>query len=423
MLKEIATVFRFEFVQQFRKKSFLISTIIIAVLIALGVCLPVICAPLFTGADSGFGGTSSGILSGLSAGDDESGHVLPGGVVFEDESLRISLPFADDQIYADEDALEKAIQNGDISIGFVIRDVTHMKTIYASFGINSSTEEANQLSELLRQVAIAQKLEPYGVSAADYQDMESTVIDNETVVLGKDTTSQYIAGLLFVILVYLVILLNGQIVSTSIAREKDNRTMELLITTVRPDALILGKVFALLAVIVITLGLYLACAAVPYELLHTSYPAIVTQVLNLLFSVSQLGIYILYFFIGLVLYMFLYAALGSTVSRVEDVSSALTPLMLFVIIGYFLAFMQMSGMNNSALNAVSWFPFFSILMMPIRYANDTIGFAGLMTSAAIDILCACFMAWVSIRIYRWGSLNYGNKPGLSSVLKAVFPKK
>lgn len=407
MLKNIRTVLGFEFVQQLRKKSFRVSTIVIAVVIAFLVCLPAILAPVIDKTSD-----SSAVSSTIS-----------GGVYCEDDSLKDLLPFSEDQFYDSEEALEAAVSDGTEPIGYVVVDTTHIKTIYANLSVNSSAAGSDILSEILKQAAIGAALEQYDVPLSEYYALQSLQVENETVVLGKDTTAQLVCGFTFVILVYMVILLYGQMVSTNVAREKDNKTMELLITSVSPDALILGKVFALILVILMNLAIFLACAAVPYELLHSYYPEVLKTIISELFSVSELWIYILFFLIGLVLYMFLFAALGSTVSRVEDVSSALTPLMMFIIIGYFLAFMQMSGVDNQVINAVSWFPFFSILMMPIRYANATVGLAGLLVSGAIDVLCAFFMAWVSIRIYRWGSLNYGNKPGLRSVLRQTFRRE
>ena len=255
-----------------------------------------------------------------------------------------------------------------------------------------------------------------------YQKIQNQEIHNETVIYGKDTTAQYASAMVFVILVYMVILVYGQVVAAAIAREKDSKTMELLITTTRADSLILGKVFAVIAVVLIALAVYLTAAAVPYLLVKDRYPEAVKEALNSSLNPSMIGIYILFFFIGLVMYLFILAALGSVVSRVEEVSSSLSPVVTMMVVSYALSFVLMTGVDNAVLDGLSWIPFFSVLMMPIRYAYGGIALSGVFVSAAVCVAFTVFLAHVSIRIYRWGTLNYGNKPSLTGVLRQVFGK-
>ena len=398
-MNNLGVVFRFEFMNQTRKKAFRVTAVIIAAVIVFLVLAPALFRSAFEGGDDG----------------------LDGGVVFEDQAYADLLPFDEDHIYGTAEELEDAVKSGKEDIGYVILDPTHIRTIYSNYGVSDEAKSAAVVGAM-KEIYIRQALAQQGVSDEAYQTIQNQEIHNETVIYGKDTTAQYASAMVFVILVYMVILVYGQVVAAAIAREKDSKTMELLITTTRADSLILGKVFAVIAVVLIALAVYLTAAAVPYLLVKDRYPEAVKEALNSSLNPSMIGIYILFFFIGLVMYLFILAALGSVVSRVEEVSSSLSPVVTMMVVSYALSFVLMTGVDNAVLDGLSWIPFFSVLMMPIRYAYGGIALSGVFASAAVCVAFTVFLAHVSIRIYRWGTLNYGNKPSLTGVLRQVFGK-
>ncbi len=398
-MNNLGVVFRFEFMNQTRKKAFRVTAVIIAAVIVFLVLAPVLFRSAFEGGDDG----------------------LDGGVVFEDQAYADLLPFEENHIYGTAEELEDAVKSGKEDIGYVILDPTHIRTIYSNYGVSDEAKSAAVVGAM-KEIYIRQALAQQGVSDEAYQKIQNQEIHNETVIYGKDTTAQYASAMVFVILVYMVILVYGQVVAAAIAREKDSKTMELLITTTRADSLILGKVFAVIAVVLIALAVYLTAAAVPYLLVKDRYPEAVKEALNSSLNPSMIGIYILFFFIGLVMYLFILAALGSVVSRVEEVSSSLSPVVTMMVVSYALSFVLMTGVDNAVLDGLSWIPFFSVLMMPIRYAYGGIALSGVFVSAAVCVAFTVFLAHVSIRIYRWGTLNYGNKPSLTGVLRQVFGK-
>ena len=400
-MNNLGIVFQFEFLNLTRKKAFRVTTVIFTAAIVFLVLVPVLFRPVFE-ADGGKETTA-----------------FEGGVVFEDASYEELLPFDPDHIYGSADELESAVKNREVEIGYVIIDPTHIRTIYSNYSVQDEAK-AETVIAAMKEIYVQRSLAEQGVSGDVYREIQSEEIHNDTVIFGKDTTAQYTSAFLFVLVVYTVVLIYGQLVATSIAREKDSKTMELLITTTRADSLILGKVLAVIAAVLVVLALYLAAAAVPYLLVRDQYPEAVKNMLNSSLSLSMLGIYILFFFIGLVMYLFILAALGSVVSRVEDVSASLSPVIMLMVISYGLSFVLMFGVDNAVLNGLSWIPFFSILMIPIQYAYGSISLAGVFVSAAVCVAFTAFLARVSIRIYRWGTLNYGNRPSLSGVLRQVF---
>ncbi|MGI5990065.1 MAG: ABC transporter permease [Lachnospiraceae bacterium] len=406
MKHNLGVVFRFEFAQQVRKKSFVITTVIFLAAICFLAAAPAIFRSAIEPDESY---------------SEESVYTFSGGVYYEDASWQGLLPFEEGHVYPSEKQLRQAVGDETESIGYVIVDSTHIKTIYKNYGIYSSSE-SSAIVAAMQAINTQQQLARLGITAEQYAQIESQTVQNETVILGENTASQYISGFIFILLVYMVVLIYGQFASVSVAREKDSKTMELLITMTNPDALILGKVFAVIAVVLMCLALYLGAAAVSFTLAKPYYPAAVLQFLSENVSTSMLGIYLLYFILALVLYMFLFAALGSTVSKIEDVSAAITPVTLFMIFAYTLAFPAMSGYDGLPVKIASWIPFFSVLLMPIRYANAAISAPIILLSTATTIAFTVLLAYISIRIYRWGTLNYGNRKNIFTVLKEVFSK-
>lgn len=396
-MHNLGVVFQFEYLQQIKKKAFLVTTIILAAVIVFAVLCPVLFRSSFE-----------------TSGADEN--TFDGGVFYKDTAYEDKLPFDEDHVYASRDELEQAVRDGDEPVGYVIEDPTHVQTIYANYGVSEGAA-SDAVLQAMKEIYVQQSLAEQGVSSEVYGEIQSVEIENEDIILGQDTSAQYVAEFVFVIVIYMVIMLYGQMVATNIAREKDSRTMELLITTTRADSLILGKVAAMIAVILTALFVFLLCAAVPYAAVRNQYPETIRLLVSESVNTSLFGVYLLYFLIGLVMYMFLFAALGSVVSKVEDVSSAISPLIMLMLVGYFLAFFEMSGVNTMPVRVLSWVPFFSVLMMPIRYANAAVSTAGLAGSAVVNVLFTCLLAVMSVRIYRFGTLHYGNRIGFLGALK------
>lgn len=417
MKHNLGVVLRFEFFQQINKKSFRITTGILLAAICFLVAAPVLFHSYFESP------AGSGNYEQAGNPDDHADYSpFPGGMVYEDSTYRDLLPFAGEHVYTNEEQLVQAVEDGTEPVGFVILDPTHVRTIFANYSLNSSSEVSGLLSAM-QEIHTMQQLQKLGVPAQEYMAIQNDTVQNEEVILGKDTTSQYITGFVFIMLVYMVVLIYGQFAAVSVAREKDSKTMELLITTTRPDALILGKVFAVIAVVLLSLALYLGSAAIFFLLLKGLYPAALLAFLSANVSTSMLGVYLLYFTLALILYMFLFASLGSTVSKVEDVSSSVAPVTFLMIFGYALAFPAMSGTDSLFIRIASWIPFFSVLLMPIRFANAAASLPVILLSTVVNAAFTAWLAYISIRIYRWGALTYGNKRNFVGILKEVFAKK
>lgn len=406
-MRNFRTVFEFEFFQQIKKRVVIISTIILAIVAFGGAAAPAILNQFKKKTEF----ESSEGASYLN-------EYVPGGYYVPNEEIVKELRIEESSLYPTEDALKEAVKSGKETKGYAIYDYDHYKTYFHDKGFASGMDQA--LNSVLRDHLIAQKFSEKGISYNEYQSMNNVEINAEEEVLGRDTSTQFLLAFIYIITLYSVILMFGSIVATAVAREKDSRTMELLITTTNPKNLIIGKVLAITCASVIQMLVIASSAGISYFIFRNMYPMDILMMTKKMLDLSMLGMYVFYFILGLLLYMFIFAALGSVVSRMEDVNSAVSPVMFLFITSYMIAMSALQGGDSIILKISSWIPFFSVMVMPIRNAITTVAVYEVIGSTLLTVVFIYLFARLSIRIYRWGTLNYGNKPNFFKVCKEVL---
>jgi ABC-2 type transport system permease protein len=210
----------------------------------------------------------------------------------------------------------------------------------------------------------------------------------------------------FNFIMYIAILLYAASTFQGVLEEKVSRVMEVLLAAVKPDVLIGGKVLGI-GLVGMT---QLTILSLPYWVLVTMPLGLLSRVLAELNPIIFLFM-ILYFLLGFVFYASLYAAAASTVSRIEDSQSAMTPLTLFIIAGYFISLFALLNPNGPFAVAASMTPFFAPTVMLTRLALADPPLWQLLISIVLLALSTWLAAMVAARIYRLGVLLYGTQPG------------
>lgn len=225
-----------------------------------------------------------------------------------------------------------------------------------------------------------------------------------------------------VVLIFMAIITYGTWVAMSVAEEKGSRVMELMLNATTPLQMLAGKVigngFAGLTQYGIILG------AVVVGLLSQDR---VAQALGTSSSgVSFGGLtplilagFVVLFVLGFLFYSLLYAALGSLVSRQEDVQSATSPLMMLIMIGYFTSVFAVSAVDETWVKLMSLIPFFSPYMMLTRLSQGHVEPWEFALACLLLVLSIAVALVVAARIYSAGVLLYGQRVGLRQVLKAA----
>ena len=266
-----------------------------------------------------------------------------------------------------------------------------------------------------------------------------------------DTTSSntdiaIAAGFIFTFLIYMFVMSYGGMVMQSVMEEKTNRIVELMVSSVKPFQLMMGKIvgiafvgFLQLAIWGIMLAVILTATGIIFglstaELSQTSsmsamgmqaapamnaMPSESQQIFSALVNLpyAELGIcFVLYFIGGYLLYASFFAAIGASVNEQEDSSQFMMPVVLIMIFGIYAAMGSAENTNGPLAFWASMFPLTSPIVMMVRIPFNVPLWQELL-SLAILFATSFFFVWCSARIYRVGILMYGKKPSLKEMLK------
>ncbi len=405
-MRDFKTVYLYELKTQLTKKSAIVTTLVIMVILLVVTSLPRLIS-LFD--DGGTATGSAGAIQG-------AGYVIP------DRSLQgLLAPVLGEAIntpYASRDEMVLALQEKEIQVGFVVNPDLSWEAVYQDRSMGDSSDAV--LGGILSRVKREQMILERGLTPEDFSAIESARAEGTVSVMGRSGMENYFVAFAMMLAVYMMVLLYGNGVSSVIAREKDSRTMEILITSTRPSSLILGKVAASGTAAAVMFGALVLAGFAGFQLNKGTYPQMLLGMLSSSLTPGFVWSYIFFSLFGFILYLFLFAALGSTVSKMEDLSSA-TALVQFLFIAAYLLATASAQMPDSTLAVIgSVIPFTSVMVMPLRGAMTTVPWEQFVLSGLLMLAAVAFFAFLSIKIYRWGSLNYGNKTKLGRVVREAL---
>jgi len=226
-------------------------------------------------------------------------------------------------------------------------------------------------------------------------------------------TQQIIIGVITGVLIYMSLLTYGQAVAQGVVEEKASRIVEILLTTVRPWQLMLGKVLGIglvgLIQMVVVVGGGLAAGIGTGALSLPSGIATGAAIWTLV-----------WFILGYTMYALLFAAAGAMVSRQEDAGSTAGPVMMLIILPYILAVTVLpADPESSLMQVMSLIPFFTPLIMPVRDAMGVASAWELWLSVGLTALTIVGLVWLAGRIYSNAVLRAGAKVKLRDALRAA----
>lgn len=409
------TVFLYELKAGLRAKSFIITLIFII----LGLVVGGFVVKFMAGSEDGGGGAFV---------PEADGQVQEVGLILEDSKLKAAdlgkiLPAYKFSEVKDSKTLEEKISADEVDFGLIIKNDSDLELIYNI--APAFPTDSYEIEEGIRAYYVDQDLDQYGLNLEKIQEMEDSLsLSTKTRSLKGNNTATIPITMVISILLYMLIIINGQMASMNVAREKNDRTMELLITSTKPRYLINGKVFAsfvqsLVVLLAVVVGVGLAI------LINKDMISALSS--NVSFSLDPMIIVIalLYFILGYIMYLYIYAALGATVSTTEELSTAVAPITMIVVAVYFATIFALSNPNpdNILLKVLSFVPFSSMFTMHARYALTTVPMVEVVISFGILLVTTIVLSMLSVRLYRSASLNYGNRSKLGKMIKKAFKKK
>lgn len=224
-------------------------------------------------------------------------------------------------------------------------------------------------------------------------------------------SGQLVLGIVAGILIYMSLLMNGQMVAQGVVEEKSSRVVELLLSTIRPWQLMAGKVlgigFAGLVQMMVIGGVGIA-AALGLDVLSISTSAAIGTVIWL----------VVWYLLGFIVYSLVFAALAALVSRQEDVGGVITPALMFVIVGYVIGISVLpSDPDNTLAEVLSVIPVFAPTLMPMRLAMGGVPVWEAALSVGLVLALIPALVWLSGRIYANAVMRSGSRVKLRDALR------
>lgn len=319
----------------------------------------------------------------------------------------------------DVQALEEQIAQGEAECAFVFDSLTS----YTYYVDNLSMYDSNTVmaDELLRQVYRMGAMVSSGMTAEEAGAILSASISHEVRMLGKDQMRNYFYTYIMIMALYMVILLYGQMVATNVATEKSSRAMELLITSAKPTSMMFGKVIASCLAGLTQLVAVFGTACIFFQVNKEYWDAdgIVASMFDI--PPELLGYMLVFFVLGFFIYAFLFGAVGSTASKVEDINTSVMPITLLFIVGFMVVIFALAENNvdTTLMKICSFVPFTSPMAMFTRIAMSTVPPYEVVISVAILVASAIGVGVISAKIYRVGVLLYGTTPKVGDILKML----
>lgn len=214
-------------------------------------------------------------------------------------------------------------------------------------------------------------------------------------------TQNEIAGLGVGILLFVALGFYGSFVAQGVVEEKATRIMEILLATVRPTQLLAGKIIGIGLVAMLQLSLVGAATLVAVD---------VTKVVSIpAFSPTAILGYLVWFLLGFLLYSTAYAAVAALVSRQEEVSGAVAPLQIVLLLSYLLVYVAIPNPSSPLITFLSILPPFAPILMSVRMAGGDAALWQVVLGMATTLVSIVGLTWLAGRVYANAALNLGTR--------------
>ncbi len=412
-MKDLKTVIAFSIKDMVKRKSFIISTLIILVLIVIGFNIPnIMNAIVGDNEDDGEAKLlivdSTNVFEGTlpSLNYMELGYnvqVANNEVSFEDIKSRI------ENKDINEAMIIEPKEDGTYKLRYIVENMTQMDSVPEDLtnAINSlyTNLQISKLGLTQEQIASLSPNFEFTIEQTEEQEVSGNIL---------------VIMLLSIVLFYAIYFCAYQ-VSSSITTEKTSKIMETLVTSTSPRTIVLGKTIGIGIV-----GLIQICVIVAVALISAKAflePELLNAVLDMSMMTPYLAIMtIVYFILGYFAYALLYALTGSTVSKPEDIQSANTPVAILAVVGFYLSYFTMMNPTSELNQFAAIFPISSPFCMPFRIMMGIATTSEVVLSIVILVITILIIAQVAIKIYSNAILNYGTKMTFKDIVKVYRDK-
>ncbi|MCP9751748.1 ABC transporter permease [Ferruginibacter sp. HRS2-29] len=420
-MNKIGLIIGREYFTRVKKKSFLLTTILVP-LVILGFYVAIIAIAVKGGSDKQLIGIvdEGGIFS-------DSSIVVPGSTtsfkLIKNETENSFIP-----------KYKSAGYSAFIYVPKIALDAPSGIVLHSTASASMSTLKTVRMlvnGAVQNKRLVAGGIDPVKFRAISAQvNVENTIDTNDGSKKGN-TGVAYGFSLACGMLIYLMMIIYGTQVMRGVTEEKTNRIAEVVISSVKPFELMMGKIIGIGAVGLTQFAIWILLATAGTQLVPLLIPAAAGQgsMLTTFFQglaslpLLKSGFYFLFYFLGGYLtYASLFAAVGSVVSEdQQEAQQLMFPILMPIILGFVIMMQAINEPNSSLAVFGSLFPLTSPIVMMGRITSE-IPLWQVAASMLLLVGCFLFLTWITGKIYRTGILMYGKKPSWKEMLKWAFRK-
>lgn len=411
-MKQFGKILNFELKNYMKNKAFVGVTIFLVVIIAVVTFLPRIVSLI--GNDDGVADPGDLPILLVKAEDSAQAEMVQEifASAFTDYNVQVT----------DEDVtyIKEQITTGNADGAFVMTGPTS----YTYYVNNLSMYDANEAiaNEVLQRIYQMNAMIGGGMTPEQAGEVMNIQITSQVEMLGKDQMQNFFYTYIMIFALYMVILLYGQMVAMNVATEKSSRAMEVLITSAKPISMMFGKVLASCLAGLTQLIAIFGSALLFFNINKPYWGG--NEIIDSIFNIPPelLGYMLVFFLLGFLIYAFLYGAIASTVSKLEDINTAVQPVTYLFLFGFMVVMFSMSSgeVDNLLMLVCSYIPFTSPMAMFTRIAMSTVPWYEIALSIAILLGSTIGIGFLAAKIYRLGVLMYGNAPKLGNIIKSIL---
>ncbi len=305
-------------------------------------------------------------------------------------------------------------QNPDAGIQYWARNLTDSRLPDA---IARSINEEIRTGEFTRAGVDAQLVRNVQRTRLPVAQLDPSAAEGEETVSAADRFRQF-APIGFVYLMFISLMQNVQYLLSNTVEEKSNRIIEVLLASVTPNELMMGKLLGIGLAGLTTIAAWLLSAylfIVNYESTQTELMA---AILDVIFGSDLIPWFVFYYFAGYALYSGMFIAIGSLCNTLKEAQALMTPMIFIQIIPIAMMAFVVIDPNNSLVRGMSWFPLFTPYLMMNRAAADPPMF-DLVGTTVLLLLSIAMVIWLSGKVFKLGVLRTGQPPKVLELIRLL----
>ena len=329
------------------------------------------------------------------------------------------------------DSLTKLVEAKQLN-GFLIVSDSLLETGKAEYrASNLSFQTVDELQRALNRLLVKVRLQGRGVQPAvvDWAQSLRATLDQKKIARGHTTSESagqsFLMAYIIAILLFMAILLYGVNVMSSVLEEKRDRIVEVLVSSLRPFQLMLGKVMGAGAVSFFQFLIWAVSARVLITLrapIARALGANAAEAQNIVLPhvpFATLAVFMAFFLGGFLLYSAMFAAVGAMSSNEQEARQAQQPVTYLLMISYLSIIGLTNDPSSTFAKTLSLVPFTSPIATPVRWASGSMATGELAASLAMLAIAIVGVTWVAARIYRVGILMTGKRPTMKELVRGV----